>query len=133
MKTGTMLLHGYRNTSVLTVLACRIRFYFDKRVNRYRFLPPKTFPSGIARCSCQRSVCRDVHSRDSLEALLAKMPIYAKSRSHTVFPHHLKAHTVHYAQFLAARCKNGARSGVVLLRANPCHSQERCYVFIKSV
>jgi hypothetical protein len=61
------------------------------------------------------------------------MPADAKSRMHTVFPHHLKTHTVHYAQFLAARCKNGARSGVVLLRANPLDSQQRRNVFMKSV
>jgi hypothetical protein len=61
------------------------------------------------------------------------MPVDLKSRTHTMFPHHWKAHTVHYAQFLAACCENGAGSGVMLLRANPLHSQERRDVFVKSV
>jgi hypothetical protein len=59
MKTGTTLMLGYSNTSVLTALACRVQFHSDKRVKWSRFLPPETFPPGTAHRSCRRFKLHD--------------------------------------------------------------------------
>jgi hypothetical protein len=42
------------NTSVLSALACRIHFYYGKRVKWRSFLPPETFPAGTVPRSSRR-------------------------------------------------------------------------------
>jgi hypothetical protein len=73
-----------RNTSVLTVFACRVQFHSHKRVKWSRFPPPETFPPGAADRSCRRTVTQGAEaSRKSRRARRSARAIQAWGLFHS--------------------------------------------------